>query len=331
VQLVRHHFQEAERQARVRLRLALEARYPETAARLKAHYGLHRFASAGDDATGTAAPVVVLVHGLDDPGRVWRNLAPTLAAEGYAVWILTYPNDQPVASSARFFRAQLLAGGPPRSGPVSVVAHSMGGLVTRELLTDPALDYGRMAAAGKLPVITQLVMVGTPNHGSELARFRGFTELRDQWDNLAKEDYHWMAGIVDGAGEAGIDLTPGSRFLAELNARPHPPGIDLLVIAGIMGPAQTQAIRARADQLAAGLPEAVRGAADQLAEGLVAMTEKVGDGLVAVQSARLDGVPLVTVQGTHLTMIRNMTVDSARVPPAIPVILRQLQGVPPEG
>ncbi|MBW2437513.1 MAG: hypothetical protein JRF29_09555, partial [Deltaproteobacteria bacterium] len=50
-----------------------------------------------------------------------------------------------------------------------------------------------------------------------------------------------------------------------------------------------------------------------------------GDGLVTVESTRLEGVPHRTVDGTHMSMIRNMTTRSKRIPPAVPIIIDQLQ------
>ena len=158
-------------------------------------------------------------------------------------------------------------------------------------------------------------MVGTPNHGSELARLRSFSEFRDQLVNLINQDYHWLMGIMDGAGEAGIDLLPGSDFLLRLNSRPHPLEVRMLVIAGVMSPRNKQEILAMAHRLEQGLPAAAHNTARKLTGALIAMAEQIGDGLVSVDSARLDGVPLKTVQGTHFTMIRNLTADSQRIPP----------------
>ncbi len=321
IQIARHFFREAERQARIQMREALMAEFPEAVKKIKAVYGLRAFAPSHDaNKSGVSRSPVILVHGLDDPGRVWMNLAPALITEGFAVWILTYPNDQPVSASARFFLSQLSSSDLAAKARVSVVAHSMGGLVTREMLTDPALDYGGKTARGELPVVDQFIMVATPNHGSELARLRAFTEFRDQLANLFKEDYHWLQGIVDGAGEAGIDLLPDSAFLQRLNNRPHPANVRMLVVAGVMSPGKKQEIEALARRLDQQLPDAAQGSARKISEGLIAMTEQLGDGLVSVDSARLPGVPLKTVHGTHLSMIRNLTPESDRVPPAIPVI-----------
>jgi len=54
------------------------------------------------------------------------------------------------------------------------------------------------------------------------------------------------------------------------------------------------------------------------------MSNQIGDGLVSVNSVRLSGVPLKIVKGTHLSMIRNIIASDQRIPPAIPIIIEQL-------
>ena len=173
-------------------------------------------------------------------------------------------------------------------------------------------------------------MVGTPNHGSGLAQFRAFTEFRDQLGNLFKGNYHWLQGIIDGAGEAGIDLIPGSKFLKTLNSRPHPSNVSLLVIAGMMSQRQKNEIERFAHNLEAKLPEDTRFVAEKIEKVLLSVSNQVGDGLVSVNSASLSGVPLRIVQGTHLSMIRNIRAGSQRIPPAIPIIIEQLNRSLPE-
>jgi len=95
----------------------------------------------------------------------------------------------------------------------------MGGLVARDLLTSPEIKYDRAVKQGEVLEVNSLIMVGTPNHGSQLVRFRTFGKLRDQLTRLTKGEANWLGFILDGAGEAKIDLLPGSRFLAELNDR----------------------------------------------------------------------------------------------------------------
>jgi hypothetical protein len=92
----------------------------------------------------------------------------------------------------------------------------MGGLVSREMLTSPEIKYNRSVKNSQVSDVAALIMVGTPNHGSQLARLRVFTEMRDQLSRLAKGQASWLGLIIDGAGEAKIDLLPRSRFLTEL-------------------------------------------------------------------------------------------------------------------
>ena len=226
---------------------------------------------------------------------------------------------------------------PPRSTPyptpfpyttlfrsVSIVAHSMGGLISRDLLTDPKFSYFQKAALGKVPRVKQLIMVGTPNHGSQLAQFRFFLEIRDQFQHLFDDNNHWLNGFLDGAGEAGIELLPGSRFLTQLNSRPLPGHVDFRVIAGMVSPWSEEEILTLTKDLENRLPRETRAVFKDLEKTLLSLTQTIGDGLVTVDSAKLNDVPLTLVKGTHLTMIRNLSASSQRVPPAVPVIVKML-------
>ena len=83
--LVADHYREEEKELRTRLRETVRETFPEEAAAHRRFFGLRRFepgrAAAPDAGRGT----VVLVHGLDDPGLVWRSLAPALAGERFDV------------------------------------------------------------------------------------------------------------------------------------------------------------------------------------------------------------------------------------------------------
>ncbi len=325
-QVFRHYFIEEERQTRINFREAVLKQYPEAAGKLNATYGLRPFTQTPPVVKhDKQATHIILVHGLDEPGKVWMNLAPVLAREGFPVWIMTYPNDQPISESAQFFLQHLETLYASGIKSISIAAHSMGGLVTREMLTQPALSYADKVKKGELPNVRQLIMVGTPNHGSELARFRIFTEFRDQLKNMFNENYHFFQVIFDGAGEAGLDLIPGSTFLKNLNSRAHPANVDMLVIAGVMTPQQKKTFEDLAYNLDIKLSEDTKIAAKKIETMLLSTSHLVGDGMVSVDSARLPGIPIRTVQGTHLSMIRNIRADSQRVPPSIPIIVDQFQ------
>ena len=326
-QLLANRYREEEKDLRRQFRETVKAKFPEQTARHSQTFGLVYF-EADPEAPGGGAPdrnSVVLIHGLDDPGDVWQSLAPELVKEDFNVWLMQYPNDQPiVASSQLFFEVlkELKQHGILR---ISIVAHSMGGLVSRELLTNPEIGYHRSATDGLVPQVAALIMVGTPNHGSQLVRLRVFTEMRDQLSRLTKGQASWLAGILDGAGEAKIDLLPGSRFLTELNARTHPQGVDMLIIAGMTSPWTESDINSWVNDLRKKVSEDRQKWVDKLGETMVALTHGLGDGLVTVESTRLQGVSHRTVDGTHMTMIRNIASGSRRIPPAVPIIVDRLK------
>ena len=325
-QIIRHYNLERERKIRVRLRETIKERYPEKVKAMHEQYGIEPVTekSSGQKIDPREFDVI-LIHGLDEPGRIWRELTPALLEHGFNVWNMTYPNDQPVAESALFFFNEMKRFRATGRKTVSVVAHSMGGLVTREMLTNPELAYSKSVLKKEVPEVAQLIMVGTPNGGSELARFRMFVEFRDQLVNLFSDDYHLLRGILDGAGEAGIDLIPGSPFLEELNSRPNPSETDMLVIAGIMSAWKPEDIDTFINNIQKQLPDKTQDTTNNLGEALKDMTNGMGDGLVSLESARIEGVPIETVQGTHLTMIRNIRMSSKRTPPAIPIIIKKLK------
>jgi pimeloyl-ACP methyl ester carboxylesterase len=326
-QLFANLYQEEEKQVLGQLRHAVKERFPEQAADFSKTIGLFLF-EADHEPLRRMNPKrksVVLIHGLDDPGQVWQNLAPELVKEDYNVWLMHYPNDQPVVESARLFCEKLQELKQQGISRISIVAHSMGGLVSREMLTSPGIEYNKIAKKGRAPEVIALIMVGTPNHGSQLARLRIFTEMRDQLTRLAKGEASWLGGILDGAGEAKIDLLPGSRFLTELNARPHPQGVDMLIIAGVTSPWSESDINRWVSDVRQKVPEDRQKWVDEFGRNMIALTHGLGDGLVTVESTRLDGVPHRTVGGTHLSMIRNITTGSRRIPPAVPIIVDQLK------
>jgi pimeloyl-ACP methyl ester carboxylesterase len=320
-------FPEQEKELRQLLRQAVVRQFPDQAAEVASTYGLHKFQPNAATAQVKAPfkSTVVLIHGLDDPGKVWMNLAPALAAEGFDVWIMQYPNDQPIAASSRFFMDQLRDLDKNIYPKISIVAHSMGGLLARELLTSPELLYLEKTRSGLVPEVVQLIMVGTPNHGSELARFQLLTEFRDQWIHATEGKGHWLKWILDGAGEAKIDLLPDSKFLTDLNARPHPEGVKMSVIAGVATPWDSDEIDRFIISVHDQVPENELHTPSELEKFRISLTDNLGDGLVTVTSSRLEGIPHRIVRGTHLTIIRNVSEEDERIPPAVPIIIAQLK------
>lgn len=250
--------------------------------------------------------VVLLVHGLDETGGIWDDLAPALHDADHTTLRFDYPNDQPIARSAKSLAAALDTLASRGVTRIDVVAHSMGGLVTREAITNPDL-------APSAEPITRLITIGTPHHGSPLASLRVVAEFRDQvvqWATGERTGSILTNHLADGAGEAGRDLTPGSDFLTTLNARPMPDDVAMTCIVG--------------DALPAGVARFTPGFLEDAVGAL-------GDGVVPHEAGRLDGVTdIVRVSAHHRAMLTRTAVDTALAPdpdappPAIPIILDRL-------
>ncbi len=329
VRVDRLKLRQHEKRLRLGLRLLMQRLFPEAAAAAEARYGLSVYQGKGQSVPPVQATfgpnVVVLVHGLDDPGKVWCVLAPALAKAGYTPCVFTYPNDQSIVTSAGLLAEHLQKLRRLGVRRVSLVTHSMGGLLGRELLTSPGLYNGHGTGRADDPTVDRFIMVGTPNHGSSLARFRLAGEVREQIARALSGEGLLFGAIFDGTSEAKIDLLPDSAFLATLNGRRLPQDVAVTIIAGNASPVSPAKMAALKPWLRAHLPAGVNGTVDQTLTALSAVARGVGDGAVSLASTRLEGVQdHVIVPGNHLSMIRNVLPTSKRIPPAVPVILDRL-------
>lgn len=260
------------------------------------------------------ADLVLLVHGLDEPGGIWDALAPAIHEAGYPVARFDYPNDQPVADSAAVMHEALVrlrAAGVRR---IAVVAHSMGGLVTRDVLTRTAWQPQPTPTT---PAIPLLITLGTPHAGSPWARWQPIAEAREQiqrWAESPDRDPSLLFGWnADGLGEAAIDLRPGSPFLTDLNSRPRPPETRIVCVVAILPE----------------LPE------DAPMDAIPGYARALGDGVVPAESAVLEGADRVArVRANHRSMVRPVEIGAfiretlgvapSPTPPAIPIVLEEL-------
>jgi pimeloyl-ACP methyl ester carboxylesterase len=139
--------------------------------------------SARHRCEGASRPVL-LIHGALCNRSIWRGLCRQLGAAGFGP--VRALNLEPLAADIEFHamavNAELLAMQRQSDGArVAIVAHSMGGLVARA-----ALRLGGTA------VISRIVTIATPHHGSAIARCVRYRPARQMW--------------------------PGSDWLRELNA-----------------------------------------------------------------------------------------------------------------
>ena len=324
-----------EKRVRTAIRTFVAGLFPEAAARMAAEFGLRVHKTPGTwVGVGEAVfdhPVVVLVHGVDEPGKVWRSLIPALIENAYTPIEFCYANDGPIVDSAMLLSDELKKLRRQGVRRIVLVGHSMGGLVSREMLTHPDLYAGRGAGHDALPDVTGLIMGGTPNHGSAMARLRFAAEVREQIERALSGDGMLFGGIFDGAGEAKIDLLPHSEFITQLNARPLPSDVRITIIAGNASPVTTGKLRHLTDELKVDHPGFWSESAGDVVDTLDDVVTGLGDGAVTIESTRLNGVEdHVIVDGNHLTIIRNYTAGHDLEPPAVPIILDRLRTLFPD-
>lgn len=238
-------------------------------------------------------PVVVLVHGYNSRPEKLTDLAAKLRQpkgdfeKDRIVLLFRYPNDGPAQESAKLLSRELtrLRKAHPKT-EVAIVAHSMGGLVTRAVIEDPTLDPGN---------VRQLIMVATPNQGSHLAFLPGGFDL---FEHLVKRDPdagRFAASWQDGLNEARGDLRPDSKFLRTLNARKRNADVRYSLVLGNdaalseSSVAQLTSLLKQAQEKSKTL-QLASPRLDPILTDPAEFTDGEGDGVVAVKRGRLDGV-----------------------------------------
>lgn len=160
---------------------------------------------------------VILTHGLISVPIIWRDVIPDFLsepdiAEKYQFLVFTYPSSYPIAESAELFRNQLSElrekydpdGNDPLSTNVVAMGHSMGGVLTRLLVTDVEnrlwdqvatvpIDqlkvdeenreiFRNLAFFDPDPAVHRAVFLSTPHGGAEMATL----SIADAVSRLAK-------------------------------------------------------------------------------------------------------------------------------------------------
>ena len=105
---------------------------------------------------------VVFVHGLFSSHRTFDNLVESFESDSQlAEWdlaVFDYDWGEPILKNAEYLRRILTAKYPERYAEVTLIGHSMGGVVSRFALI-----------ADDLPCVRRIVMLGTPNFGAMTA------------------------------------------------------------------------------------------------------------------------------------------------------------------
>lgn len=236
--------------------------------------------------------LVVVLPGLHGGEQSAIDFAKAIhERSGIAACAFRYPNDAPLLESAEYFFEVLRerhAQVPSRR--VVVVTHSMGGLVARYV-------FEQMAAKDpKCLGVAQFVAICPPNQGSIFAEYAGVLEGADFIQRLmqASSGRKLLASVLDGFNEAPKDLVPGSDFLNKLNSGSRHAAVQYSIIAGDAGmidPGLSQLGSDLLARLASRAPrtKSLQERVDKLLNS-AEFQKGTGDGVVTLQSAKMDGV-----------------------------------------
>lgn len=175
--------------------------------------------------------VLLLVHGLCMNDRQWQHGGPggghgQVLAEslGYTAVYLRYNTGRSITANGRELARRLeqwLAEWPVPVDELVVVAHSMGGLVTRSACHFAAKD--QRAWLGKL---RSIVFLGTPHHGAPLEQAGYFVERL-----LGRTAYSAPFGRLARLRSAGITDLRHGRVLEQDGPVPLPAGVRCYTVA----------------------------------------------------------------------------------------------------
>jgi hypothetical protein len=194
-----------------------------------------------------APRIVVLVHGLCMNDVQWtrqgHDHGAGLARDlGYAPIYVRYNTGRHISTNGRALTAMLealVADWPVPVEDLTIVTHSMGGLVSRS-----AHHYGTLAGHAWPRRLRRLVFLGTPHHGAPLERgghrLHALVERTPIAGHLSRLGRIRSAGITDlrHGNVVDEDWTHGDRFTRGEDARrpmPLPDGVECFAIAATRG------------------------------------------------------------------------------------------------
>jgi pimeloyl-ACP methyl ester carboxylesterase len=220
--------------------------------------------------------VVLVIHGLMDSPATWTPMLNALRGDeeirrNYQFWFYSYPSGYPYPYSASILRRELDAAQKrfPLRKPMVVIGHSMGGCISRLLITDTDDEKLWLALAKKPPAEVQLspesrklftdalifrhrpeigrvIFISAPLRGSDLASNwagRIGSSLVKSPVTLLKAGSDVLKVMTFQAGDLKLKrmpnsvdtLAPNNRFVKAINTIPITSGIPYHVISGDRG------------------------------------------------------------------------------------------------
>src|SRR6266480_1532408 len=219
--------------------------------------------------------VVLVIHGLKDSQATWTPMINKLRSDPvirkhYQFWFYSYPTGYPFPYSTAILREELdeVEKQFPKLKPMVVIGHSMGGCISRLLLTDSGDQlwkkiFGRPPDEVQLspitreyfrqelffrhrPEIGRVIFIASPLRGSNMASgFIGqLATLIIREPTLSSQASQEMLRATKVSEEElkpkrranSVDsLSPKSRFLNAINTLPMTPGVPYHTIIGDRG------------------------------------------------------------------------------------------------
>jgi len=189
---------------------------------------------SGEPDAAPTAKLLLLLHGLCLNDRQWaregHDHGAALAEElGYTPLYLRYNSGLHVASNGRTLAEALeplIAHWPQPVKDVTMIGHSMGGLVARS-----AVHYAREAGHLWPERVRKLVFLGTPHHGAPLERSGHWLD-----STLELSPYSAPLTRIGKMRSAGItDLRHGSITTGAHEFVPLPAGVKCYAAAALIG------------------------------------------------------------------------------------------------
>jgi len=219
--------------------------------------------------------VVLVIHGLMDSPSTWAPMIIKLRSDpeirrNYQFWFYSYPSGYPYPYSASLLREKLddAERRYPTHRPMVVIGHSMGGCISRLLITDTKDDlwkllFNKSPAATSLPSsskkiyadalifkhrpeVGRVIFIAAPLKGSEIASISvgriGSMLIRTPKklllagnDALKVASFHADDLKLKRAPNSIDTLSPKNRFVRMINKIPITPGIPYHTIQGDRG------------------------------------------------------------------------------------------------